>query len=187
MSLVSSTTYRVTEHTAAHINRRIRQRTEDRLAYFAEHPDEIERRLEELDREWDMERLLEANAASFSMLGLTLGLTVGHRWFALPMGVAAFLLQHAVQGWCPPVPVFRRLGVRTVGEIDRHTGGAACIDDGVDTGPAIQIILLAASDDRVIAAFAVNDVAVAAAVEDIVAIPAIEIVAAALAPEMICG
>jgi hypothetical protein len=34
--------------------------------------------------------------------------------------VTAFLLQHALQGWCPPVPVFRRLGVRTTAEIDRE-------------------------------------------------------------------
>jgi len=120
MSLVPSTTSRVPEHTAAHINRQIRQQTEDNLAYFAEHPDEIDGRLGELDREWDIERMLEANAASFSLLGLTLGLTLDRRWLALPIGVAAFLLQHAVQGWCPPVPVFRRLGVRTADEIDRE-------------------------------------------------------------------
>ena len=34
--------------------------------------------------------------------------------------VGGFLLQHAVQGWCPPVPVFRRLGVRTQTEIDEE-------------------------------------------------------------------
>ena len=49
-----------------------------------------------------------------------LALMVDLRWLALPVGVAAFLLQHAVQGWCPPVPVFRRLGVRTAGEIDQE-------------------------------------------------------------------
>ena len=37
---------------------------------------------------------------------------------ALPIAVAGFLLQHAVQGWCPPVPVMRRLGFRTEREID---------------------------------------------------------------------
>ena len=31
---------------------------------------------------------------------------------------AGFLLQHAVQGWCRPVPIFRRLGIRTASEID---------------------------------------------------------------------
>jgi hypothetical protein len=30
----------------------------------------------------------------------------------------AFLFQHAVQGWCPPVPILRRLGYRTAREID---------------------------------------------------------------------
>ena len=34
--------------------------------------------------------------------------------------VAGFLLQHAVQGWCPPLPVFRRLGFRTQTEIEEE-------------------------------------------------------------------
>jgi hypothetical protein len=36
------------------------------------------------------------------------------------MIVASFLLQHAVQGWCPPVSIFRRLGVRTMREMDEE-------------------------------------------------------------------
>jgi hypothetical protein len=120
MSLMPPTARRVPAHTAPHVNRRIEQEIEASVAYFAEHPEEIDDRLDELDREWDIERTLEANAASFSLLGLTLGLTLDRRWLALPVGVAAFLLQHAVQGWCPPVPVFRRLGVRTAGEIDQE-------------------------------------------------------------------
>jgi hypothetical protein len=120
MNFVAPTATRVTEHTATHVNRQIEREIEASVAYFAEHRDEIDGRLEELGREWDIERTLEANAASFSLLGLTLALTVDRRWLALPIGVAAFLLQHAVQGWCPPVPVFRRLGVRTADEIDRE-------------------------------------------------------------------
>ncbi|HJS07611.1 MAG TPA: hypothetical protein VJ809_08115, partial [Pirellulales bacterium] len=38
----------------------------------------------------------------------------------VPGVVLSFLFQHAVQGWCPPVPVLRRLGVRTREEIDRE-------------------------------------------------------------------
>ena len=34
--------------------------------------------------------------------------------------VSASSHQNPVQGWCPPVPVFRRLGVRTREEIDRE-------------------------------------------------------------------
>ena len=40
------------------------------------------------------------------------------RWLWLPGFVTAFLFQHAVQGWCPPVPLLRRLGVRTAREIE---------------------------------------------------------------------
>ena len=60
------------------------------------------------------------NAATVSLIGLTLGATVNRKWFLFPAAVAGFLLQHAVQGWCPPLPVFRRLGVRTQSEIDEE-------------------------------------------------------------------
>jgi hypothetical protein len=36
----------------------------------------------------------------------------------VPAVVTTFLLQHALQGWCPPVPFFRKRGVRTMREID---------------------------------------------------------------------
>jgi hypothetical protein len=54
-----------------------------------------------------------------SLLGLTLGAMRG-RWFLLSGVVAAFLVQHAVEGWCPPVPIFRRLGIRTTREINHE-------------------------------------------------------------------
>jgi hypothetical protein len=118
-----ATTKRVAANTADETNLRIRQQTEARLAYYADHPEEIPRRLAELDREWDIERLLEANAATLALAGTVLGATVNKRFLLLPAMVTAFLLQHALQGWCPPVPVFRRLGVRTAGEIEQERYG----------------------------------------------------------------
>jgi hypothetical protein len=73
-----------------------------------------------LDREWDIERTLEANAASVALIGLGLGTFLDRRLYVLPALVCGFLLQHAIQGWCPPVPLFRRLGVRTASEIDHE-------------------------------------------------------------------
>jgi hypothetical protein len=81
---------------------------------------EIDARIDELRREWDIERVLEVNAASIALSGLALGTAVDRRWLALPVVVMSFLIQHAVQGWCPPIPVFRRLGIRTRQEIDRE-------------------------------------------------------------------
>jgi hypothetical protein len=117
--MIPATTTRVARHTAEHINEQIRRDIEEHVARTAAAgPEAMHRRLEELDREWDIERTLEANAASVSLLGLGLGALVDRRWFVLPAVVAGFLLQHAVQGWCPPVPLLRRLGVRTQTEID---------------------------------------------------------------------
>lgn len=118
--MIPSTAQRVPRHTAVAVNARIRREMEERVAYYAEHPEQTGERLRELDAEWDIERVLEANAAGFSLVGMTMALMVDRRWLALPIGVAAFLLQHAVQGWCPPVPVFRRLGYRTATEIDEE-------------------------------------------------------------------
>lgn len=117
--MIPETTTRVTRNTAEHINERIRHETEENVARTAAAGLEaIDLRLEELDREWDIERILEANASSVVLLGLGLGAFVDRRWLILPTVVAGFLLQHAVQGWCPPVPLLRRLGVRTQTEID---------------------------------------------------------------------
>ena len=55
-----------------------------------------------------------------ALVGLGLGTFVDRRFYLLPAAVAGFLLQHAVQGWCPPLPVFRRLGVRTAYEIEEE-------------------------------------------------------------------
>ena len=117
--MIPSTVERVPLHTAEYVNEGIRRQTEERITRIAaEGPAAIERRLRELNDEWDIERTLEANAASVSLLGLALGATIDRKWFLLPMAVGGFLLQHAIQGWCPPVPVFRRLGFRTQPEIE---------------------------------------------------------------------
>ncbi len=103
------------------INEQIKRHTEANVAFYATRdPRLLDIRIQELDREWDIERVLEANAATVSLIGLSLTRFMSRRWLLLPMAVAAFLLQHAVQGWCPPVSLFRRWGVRTQREIDEE-------------------------------------------------------------------
>ncbi|WP_454062548.1 YgaP family membrane protein [Candidatus Nitrospira salsa] len=120
---IPRTTTRVAEHTDPQINEDILNRTKHNIVLYASAGrSSLDRRLMELDEEWDIERVLEANAASFSLVGLVLGTFAHRRWFLLPAAVCSFLLQHSIQGWCPPVPLFRRLGVRTSAEIqqERH-------------------------------------------------------------------
>ena len=119
--MLPTTDGRVPQHTAAHVNQQIRRKMEADVARVAAGGRRaIGRRLKELDQEWDIERTLEANAATVSLIGLSLGRLVTRRWYILPAVVATFLLQHAVQGWCPPIELFRRLGVRTQREIDEE-------------------------------------------------------------------
>ena len=62
--------------------------------------------------------MLETNASALALGGVLLGLFVNRKFFIIPCFVLPFLLQHALQGWCPPVPMFRSRGVRTRKEID---------------------------------------------------------------------
>ena len=110
---------RVRAHTAPEILEKIDRAIEDRIQFYATQSiGAISVRIEELEREWDIERIIETNASALAFTGLTLGVTVNKKWLWLTGGVLAFLFQHAVQGWCPPIPILRRAGVRTRGEID---------------------------------------------------------------------
>ena len=111
---------RVRAHTATSVLESSDRKTEEQVRSYATQPKEdISRRIEELECEWEIERLLELNASVLAFAGVALGVTVDKKWLLLPgVVVLPFLFQHAVQGWCPPVSVFRRLGVRTRREID---------------------------------------------------------------------
>jgi hypothetical protein len=111
---------RVARHTDESVQRRIELAMRRRVNDLAGDEQALRRRLGELDREWDIERKLETNASLLALVGVVLGLGV-NRWFLLlPLTVTAFLFQHAVQGWCPPLPIFRRLGTRTQREIGQE-------------------------------------------------------------------
>jgi len=113
------TTDRVQVNTAGNVNRDIEREAARRVAQAAGAPKQvIARRIRELDDEWDIERWLEVNASALAFTGTILGLLVNKKFFAIPCVVLPFLFQHAIQGWCPPVPFLRRKGVRTRREID---------------------------------------------------------------------
>ncbi len=140
-----STRERVPQHTQEDINRRIQEEIAARVEFYDRHPDRIRSRLLELDEEWDIERAIEANAASISLIGTVLGgVTRDRRWLVLPALVAGFLLQHAIEGWCPPVPVLRRLGFRTSYEIEQERQALKALRGDFDA--------ISRSDDRARAA-----------------------------------
>jgi hypothetical protein len=110
---------RVQAHTASHVNDEIDRETARRVQRAAGQPSaSMTRRIDELENEWDIERWLELNASALAFTGTVLGLLVNKKFFAIPCIVLPFLFQHAVQGWCPPIPLLRRKGIRTRREID---------------------------------------------------------------------
>jgi len=113
-----ATDERVPARTSALSNQRIHARTLHDVALYCGADDEtLTRRIHELEREWDIERTIEAHAGTLSLLGLVLGVAVDRRFLAVPFAVAGFLVLHALEGMYPPLPVMRRLGIRTSAEI----------------------------------------------------------------------
>jgi hypothetical protein len=112
---------RVRRQTSAPRLEKIEQQLERNIRYHGGRSEgELNARIAELENEWSIERFLDTNASILALTGAVLGITVSKRWLLLSAMVSGFLLQHAVTGWCPPVPVLRSLGVRTRSEIDRE-------------------------------------------------------------------
>jgi hypothetical protein len=112
---------RVRDHTRPESNQRIDEKTRFSIELYRGKPCEmIAQRINELDREWDIERVLQTNASVLALSGVALGAAVNKKWLLLSGTVLGFLFLHSTQGWCPPVPILRARGVRTRGEIDKE-------------------------------------------------------------------
>ena len=110
---------RVRQNTPAGINNRIDEAMMKRIWEYAKKPrEEITQRIQQLDREWDLERVLETGAGALSLSGVALGLVRSRFWLLLPAGVLASLLQHSLTRRSSTVQFIRALGVRTRREID---------------------------------------------------------------------
>lgn len=125
---------RVREHSPEQANNRVNADSQACLDALAGADREaVSRHIESLDREWDVERYLQMNASIVSLTGIVLGAAVHKRFLILPAAVFGFFFQHGVQGWCPPLPVFRRLGVRTRKEINREKYALKALRGDFDT------------------------------------------------------
>jgi hypothetical protein len=111
----------VRRNTADEVNEKIDRKLRENIDYYRgkDHA-EISERIAELDREWDIERVLGVNMSTVALTGIALSLFHSRKWLVLPTVVLSFFAQHAIQGWCPPLPLFRRLGIRTRKEIDKE-------------------------------------------------------------------
>lgn len=99
---------------------RVEKSIQEKVNHYYKDHQEIEQRLMELDNEWEIERVLQLVAASISFTGVLLGIKQNKRWLALPLTVTGFLMNHAIFGWSPPLPILKALGFRERAEIDKE-------------------------------------------------------------------
>ena len=112
---------RVEKNTPDSINNDIENQLRENIRNYAKaDKSTLSQRIDELEKEWYMDRMLITNASTLAGIGVVLAATVHKKWLILPGVVLTFLLQHGLQGWCPPLPLFRKLGVRSFKEIDRE-------------------------------------------------------------------
>jgi hypothetical protein len=130
------TATRVERMTVPEVNARIRTRANARVASLERaKPSQMAGQLAAREREWDVERVLQANASTLVLLGLVLGAKVDRRFLLLPTAVLGFFGLHALQGWCPPVPILRRRGIRTAREIERERYAIKALRGDFDNVP----------------------------------------------------
>jgi hypothetical protein len=112
----------IRERTSDRANQRIDQQTRGAIAE-ATSPAAIRARLGQLDREWTIDRALMLNFAIIGGIASMRAMGNMRRrgwpggWGALFVTQLGFLAYHALKRWCPPMPVFRRLGFRSDREI----------------------------------------------------------------------
>lgn len=129
---------RVRANTSPAINERLDKEARARLHRSAAlaASDELTERISQLEQEWDFDRVLEAEASAMGIAGLALALAVDKRLLVLPAFVSTMMVLHAIHGWYPLLPLFRRLGIRSRSEIDRERFGLKALRGDFDHIPS---------------------------------------------------
>jgi len=117
--MIPCTATRVVLNTHEKLNEQVLQRIREKVVTCAQsHPQAIEKRLTELDQEWDTDRLMETTAALTMLVGIGLAAAFSPWWMLLAAVAGVCLLSHGLFGWDPLLPMYRGWGVRTSLEID---------------------------------------------------------------------
>ena len=96
--------------------------TRDSISRWAMAPEpDLIRHMGGLDREWDVERAIEFDAAAVMLAGLAMGAFISRVFYGLAGIAAGMLLTHAASACdCPPKSMLCDAGFRTRQEIDHE-------------------------------------------------------------------
>lgn len=111
----------VRRYTSAEDLQGIEQRLERTVRFYAAQPPElIDARIQGLKCEWSIERYLQVNISVVTFLTAFKALMRRRGWAIITCTALGFFLYHALRGFDPPIPLLRKLGVRTRRELDRE-------------------------------------------------------------------
>jgi len=111
----------VRRYTSAEVLEEIEKRLEHNIRFYAAQPPLlIAERIEELQREWSIERSLQVHTSAVAFITAFFGLTRRRGWAVLTCTVLGFFLYHTLRGFDPRLTPLRKLGMRTRQEIDRE-------------------------------------------------------------------
>ena len=100
---------------AARINR---EKIAQNVAFYKANPRGIQTRLEELDEEWNVDKVLQMATGGATVASFWLSLTKSRLWSLLPAVLGVGSLHYGITGGSPAVDLIRRLGFRTRDEIE---------------------------------------------------------------------
>lgn len=111
---------RIRQRTAAAVNQQIDRQIEANIEGLrGAAPNDIRERLARLEKEWDVDQILQAQTGALVNLGISWGRRDRRGYWLAGLGFGS-MLSHAISGWSPTLPLLRRLGFRTRREIDRE-------------------------------------------------------------------
>ncbi len=118
INILPPTSQKVFLSTDPLVNAEIKKQTIKNLNVYKNcSAEELTDRIWQLGQEWDTERVMEVTASVFLIVTSLLGVKIRRLGFILTGAAGLFMLQHALHGWCPPLPMIRKWGVRTAEEI----------------------------------------------------------------------
>jgi hypothetical protein len=93
---------------------------QDHLNDYYHDQEKIDERLLELDEEMDLETYMQTESTALTIAGTILALTVNKKWLVLPLASSLLSLVNISRGRDNPLVIFRKLGLRTRGEIEKE-------------------------------------------------------------------
>ena len=99
---------------------------------FGRNPEAIQNRIQELEKEWDLERVYELNSTFSELDGTLLGKILNKNHTKLPFSTITVLTQEKGESWNAPISHFKSLGYRSAEEIEAEKQALKALKEEIE-------------------------------------------------------